>query len=512
MSSEVPRGTASAALPHHDVVVIGAGISGLGAARYVRRELPGRSWTVLEARETLGGTWSFFRYPGIRSDSDLFTFGYAFRPWRDDDAIASAEKIVAYLRDTARDEGIDERIEYGKRVIGASWSSPDARWTLRVQDRDGAVTLRTCSWIFSATGYYRYDQGHTPTFEGIERYRGRVVHPQHWPDDLDVTGRRLLVIGSGATAITIVPALAETAAHVTQLQRTPTYVIPVPKHDVVATAARRWLGDDVGHSVARRNSIMRQRLSWRFCQRFPRLARQLIRWVNVRALPPGFPVDEHFRPPYAPWDQRLCVAPDGDYFRVIRDGRASIVTDRIRGFTETGVELESGRTIDADIVVTATGLQLLPLGGVEFALDGQPVKLSERVVYRGIMLNGVPNFAFAVGYTNSSWTLKVGLLCEYFVRLSKHMDENGWAVCRPELPPGAFETRPFLDFGAGYVQRSMDELPRQGGQSPWLTSKDYFSDVALLRRAPVQDGRLVFLPPPLGRSPEASPAPSTESP
>ncbi|WP_285761728.1 flavin-containing monooxygenase [Nocardiopsis ansamitocini] len=487
---------------HRDVVIIGAGISGIGAAHYVAGELPGKSYTILEARDSPGGTWDLFRYPGVRSDSDLFTFGYGFRPWREDVSIAKADRIMSYLRETVEEEGTAKRIEYGRRVVAASWSSRTALWTLRVQGTHGdeAETL-TCSWIFSATGYYRYDQGYAPAFEGRDRFRGPVVHPQHWPQDLDHAGKRVVVIGSGATAVTVVPAMAATAGHVTQLQRTPSYVLAQSARDPFAIAARKLLGDGRGHALARRKNILVQRWVWKFCQRFPTVARRFIRRATAKQLPNGYPVDVHFNPPYDPWDQRLCLAPDGDYFAAIRSGRASIVTDRVRTFTETGIELESGRALEADIIVTATGLNVLPLGGIRLDLDGEPVDFAEHVVYRGMMLDGVPNFAFAIGYTNASWTLKVGLLCEYLVRLLKYMEANSWAVCAPVLPADAGSTRPFLDFGAGYIQRSIQDLPRQGQESPWLMSKDYHDDVRLLRRAPVQDGNLAFR-----REPEGAPS------
>ncbi len=488
MSTAPPTG-----VEHVDVVIVGAGISGIGAAYYLQRDHPQRSYAILEARGATGGTWDLFRYPGIRSDSDLHTFGYEFKPWRDAESIAGADKILAYLRETAAEHGIDRRVRVSSKVVAASWSTEDARWTVDVERTDtGERTALTCTWIFNAGGYYRYDQGFAPRFDGLERFGGRVVHPQHWPEDLDVSGKRVVVIGSGATAVTLVPALAGTAAHVTMLQRTPTYILPVPSEDAIANALRRRLGEERAYPIIRRKNIAQQRALYRFCRRWPGAARRLIRWVNAKQLPDGYPVDEHFSPPYDPWTQRLCAVPDGDLFRAIRRGEASVVTDRIATFTETGVRLESGRKLVADVVVTATGLVVQAFGGAALTVDGRPVQLPDTVAYKGMMLSGVPNFAYAVGYTNSSWTLKIGLLCEHFCRLLAHMDGHGFDVCRPEVADPAMPTRPFLDFGAGYIRRAVATLPRQGDRAPWLTSMDYSDDVELLRSGRIDDPELHF--------------------
>ncbi|MFF8507749.1 flavin-containing monooxygenase [Streptomyces sp. NPDC015492] len=502
MDAAVPRhcpeppvspSSARPAAEHLDVLIVGAGISGIGAARYLKTELPAKSFAILEARQASGGTWDLFRYPGIRSDSDLHTFGYEFKPWRDEQSIADAPRILAYLRQAAAENGIDAHIRYRRKVFGASWSSDEARWTVEVERTDtGERTTLTCGWLFCAGGYYRYDEGFTPHFEGLDRFPGPVVHPQHWPADLDHAGRRVVVIGSGATAVTLVPAMAASAAHVTMLQRTPTYVVPVPRADLLANTFRKWLGERRGYALSRRKNIAQQRLVWRFCQRFPKTARRLIRWINARLLPPGYPVDEHFNPPYDPWDQRLCAVPDGDLFRAIREGRASVVTDRIAHFTERGVLLESGRELEADLVVTATGLNVQAFGGMRLTVDGQEVRLPDTLAYKGMMLSGVPNFAFAIGYTNSSWTLKIGLLCEHFCRLLAHMDAHGHDSCRPEPSDPGMPTRPLLDFGAGYIRRAVDALPRQGDRMPWLTSKDYRDDVKLLRSGSIADPELRF--------------------
>ena len=489
-TSSSTSSTASAA-EALDVLIVGAGISGIGAAYYLQRDHPQRSYAILEAREASGGTWDLFRYPGIRSDSDLHTFGYEFKPWREDDAIAGGAKILAYLRETAAEFGIDRNIRFRTKVVQASWSSDEARWTVLVEDAaSGQRRTLTCSWLFCAAGYYRYDEGFTPRFEGRERFQGTVIHPQQWPEDFDHAGKRVVVIGSGATAVTLVPALAERAAHVVMLQRTPTYIMPVPSQDKIANGLRSLFGERRGFALARRKNIMQQQAVWRFCQRHPNTARRVIRRFNARLLPAGYPLDEHFNPPYGPWDQRLCAVPDGDLFRAIREGGASVVTDRIESFTENGIRLVSGRELEADVIVTATGLNVQAMGGMALDVDGDAVELADTVAYKGMMLSGVPNFAYAIGYTNSSWTLKVGLLCEHFCRLLTHLDAHGYDTARPVVANPDMPLRPFLDFGAGYLRRVLDQLPRQGDEAPWLTSLNYVGDVKLLRQLPVQDAQL----------------------
>ena len=476
-----------------DVLIIGAGISGIGAAYYLQKELPLKSFAIVEARGALGGTWDLFRYPGARSDSDLYTFGYEFKPWKNDKAIADAQSILNYLRDTAREFGVDRKIRYHHKVLNASWSSERARWTVEIERADsGGRKIVSCWWIFCASGYYDCENGFSPRFEGAETFRGTIVHPQKWPEGLDYAGRNVVIIGSGATAVTLAPAMAETAAHVTLLQRTPSYVMSLPSQDGLANVLKRMLPEERAHALIRRKNAARQYWFWKFCRTFPRTARKLIRAATRKQLRADCPVDVHFNPPYDPWDQRLCAVPDGDLFKTLRAGRASIVTDRIDRFAENGVRLASGKTLPADIIVTATGLNLLPLGGVAFSVDGKPVNLPEKVVFRGMMLDGVPNFAVAVGYTNSSWTLKIGLLCKHFCKILRHMDESGAAACVPRLPAG-MKTRPLLDFGAGYVKRSLHQWPRQGEQAPWLMSTSYQADKALIRRK-VEHANLAFSP------------------
>lgn len=484
--------TTDTAVTTFDVLIVGAGISGIGTARYLTTEHPDKTFAILEGSEASGGTWNLFTYPGIRSDSDLHTFGYEFKPWEDEKAIAGADKILAYLREAATENGIDRHIRYQHHVHGASWSSETATWTVDVERKDtGERTQMSARWIFSASGYYRYDEGYTPHFEGREQFAGQVVHPQHWPADLDHTGKRVVVIGSGATAVTLLPAMAETAEHVTMLQRTPSYVLPVPSHDAIGDLLKRVLGPERGYAATRWKNVRQQALIWQLCGRYPQAARKLIRWVNAKQLPEGYPVDTHFNPPYNPWEQRLCAVPDGDLFRAIRQGKASVVTDHIESFTATGIQLASGEHLEADIIVTATGLNLQAFGGIELTIDGRPADLSESVAYKGAMLSGIPNFAYAIGYTNSSWTLKIGLLNRYFCRLLAHMDEHGydaaWPVADPDMP-----TRPLLDFGAGYVQRAVDRLPKQGDAAPWLTSMSFQADRVLLGKGDIADEHLHF--------------------
>ncbi len=473
---------------HVDVLIIGAGLSGIGAAAHLTQKQPSKSYVILEARDAIGGTWDLFRYPGIRSDSDLHTFCYAFKPWLNDRAIADAGSILSYIRETATEHGIEDHIRFGHRVLSAEWSSADACWTVEAErTQDSQATRMTATWLFCAGGYYRYDSGYVPDLPGIERFTGPIVHPQFWPQDLDCADKRVVVLGSGATAMTIVPAIAERAEHVTLLQRTPTYVIGIPAVDPIADRLKGWLGPVRAHRVARAKNVRLQRLVYRLSRRRPGLVRKLIRAGNVRALPDGYDVDTHFNPPYNPWDQRMCVVPDGDLFRAIRKQRASVVTDRIETFTENGLKLRSGGDLEADVVITATGLNLLALGGVSYTVDGRPISLSETITYKGMMLTGMPNFLYAVGYINASWTLKVDLVCEHFCRLLALMDEHGYTYSVPESPDPRAPTRPLLDFGAGYVLRSMHEFPRQGSAPPWELNMDYLQDRKVLLDGPVGD-------------------------
>ncbi|WP_435590248.1 flavin-containing monooxygenase [Nocardia sp. bgisy118] len=475
---------------HLDVVIVGAGLSGIGAAHHLQTAFPGRTYLVLEAREAIGGTWDLFRYPGVRSDSDMHTLGYRFRPWTDAKAIADGPAILDYVRATATEARIDRRIRFGHKVVDASWDSGTARWTLTVE-HDGASITMTCSYLYVCGGYYRYDRGYTPEFDGIEDFRGRVVHPQHWPDDLDHEGKRVVVIGSGATAVTLVPAMARTAAHVTMLQRSPTYIMSVPTVDTVATRLRALLGNRRAYTITRWKNVVIGTLIYQLSQRRPAMMRKFIRTQTVKQLPEGYEVDVHFNPTYGPWDQRLCLVPDADLFQAIGDGSASIVTDRVDRFTERGVLLASGTEIEADVVVTATGLQLLALGGIRLTVDGREIPLPQTMAYKGMMLGGVPNFAFTIGYTNASWTLKADLVAEYVCRLLRHMDTHGYDHCVP-VPDPAMDARPLLDFQAGYVLRSLDRFPKAGSRAPWRLGMNYAQDVLTLRHGRIADGTIRF--------------------
>ena len=478
---------------HVDVLIVGAGISGIGCAYYLQKHHPQRSYAILEARGDLGGTWDLFRFPGIRSDSDLHTFGFEFKPWESEYAIASGAEILEYIREAARENGIEERIRTGHRVVSVSWSSEEARWLAEIQRTDtGGRTQIAADWVFSGAGYYRYDAGYLPELPGIERYLGRVVHPQQWPQGLDYAGKRIVVIGSGSTAVTLIPVMAETAAHVTMLQRSPSYILSLPSKDPLAKKLMKVLGPQRGYAWARRKNIFIQTAVYRFCQRYPQRARRLIRRLTIKQLPDGYPVDVHFNPRYNPWDQRMCLVPSGNLFRSIRQGKASVVTDRIETFTATGVRVASGEELEADIIVTATGLRLQAFGGIEMYIDGERVDIPKKIAFRGLMLDGIPNFAFLIGYTNASWTLKVGLVCEHFCRLLARMDELDADTCMVELPYPHMETRPLLNFAAGYVQRALDELPRQGTRSPWQLAMSVKTDVRVLRDGPVDDRNLHF--------------------
>jgi cation diffusion facilitator CzcD-associated flavoprotein CzcO len=477
---------------HVDVLVVGAGLSGIGAACHLQAERPGTSYAVLEARGAIGGTWDLFRYPGIRSDSDMFTLGYAFKPWTGAKAIADGGSIREYIRETAREHGVEERIRFHHQVLSADWSSAEARWTVTARRTDTGETVElTCSWLSVCSGYYRYDEGFRPEFPGEERFTGRLIHPQHWPEDFDGTGKRIVVIGSGATAVTLVPNLADDAASVTMLQRTPSYVLSLPGTDPLAELLRSRLPARVAYPVVRWKNVLTSTALFQASRRWPDRVRRLLRRLTEKQLPAGFDVDTHFNPPYDPWDQRLCLVPDGDLFRTLREGKATIVTDRIATFTETGIRLESGAHLDADVVVSATGLNLLAMGGMQLALDGEPVDVSRTVSYKGMMLSGVPNFSMVIGYTNASWTLKADLVSRYVCRLLRHMDQRGLAVATPLAPPEGADL-PFLDLAAGYVQRSIAQLPKQGRRTPWRLHQNYLRDVRLMRRGPLEDEGITF--------------------
>ena len=481
------------AIEHFDVLIVGAGLSGIGAGQHLQSRCPDRSYAILEGRERMGGTWDLFRYPGVRSDSDMYTLGYAFRPWTDPKAIADGPAILKYVQDTARDHGIDKRIRYGHRVKRAAWSTPDARWTVDIEHGESNAALQlSCNFLFMCSGYYRYDAGYTPAFDGIESFRGRVVHPQQWTPDIAHAGKRVVVIGSGATAVTLVPELAKTTAHVTMLQRSPTYVVARPSQDGIANGLRRVLPAKLAYSLARWKQVLLTMYFFNLCRRNPGRAKWLL-LGGVRAqLGRDYDIARHFTPRYNPWEQRLCLVPDGDLFEAIRAKRASVVTDEIDRFTETGVRLKSGAEIEADLVVTATGLNLQVLGGLQVTVDGAAIDWPRTMSYKGLMFDGVPNLASAFGYTNASWTLKCDLTCEYVCRLLSHMKAQGRRQCTPRNTDASVTEQPWIDFSSGYVQRSLALFPKQGSRAPWKAHQNYARDIATLRYGKLDDGAMVF--------------------
>jgi monooxygenase len=479
-------------LEHVDVLIVGAGLSGIGAACHLQANCPGKSYAILEARERTGGTWDLFKYPGIRSDSDMYTLGYSFRPWTQAKSIADGSSILDYVRQTATDHGVDEKIRFNHRVLRAEWSSEDARWTIEAEHGEGETARISCNFLFLCSGYYRYDEGYTPDFRGSEQFAGRIVHPQHWDEDIDYAGKRVVVIGSGATAVTLVPSMAESAAHVTMLQRSPTYIVSLPAEDPVAKLLRRFLPAKASYPIMRWKNVLMTMASFQLSRRRPKAMKALLRKGLERQLPAGYDIDTHFKPSYNPWDQRLCLVPNGDLFESISAGRASVVTDRIERFTETVLQLVSGAELEADVVVTATGLNLVALGGMQFAVDGQDVTLADTMSYKGMMLSGVPNMAFSVGYTNASWTLKCDLTCEYVCRLLNHMAEAGFRQCTPHNRDPRVSERPFIDFSSGYVLRSIDKFPKQGSKAPWKLHQNYPLDILNLRFGSVADGVMEF--------------------
>lgn len=482
-------------IEHHDVIIVGAGLSGIGAAWFLSRHCPDRDFVMLEGRADIGGTWDLFRYPGVRSDSDMHTLGYSFKPWTEADAIADGPSIMRYLRETVAENGFESRIRFRHHVRAARWSSRDARWTIDIDRGDAGTTLMSCSFLYMCSGYYDYAQGHTPHFQGREDFRGRIVHPQFWDESLDCTGKRVVIIGSGATAVTLLPELAKDAAHVTMLQRTPTYMASRPREDRWANRLRRWLPESVAYGITRWRNVGMGMYFYNLTRRQPQRVRDYLIGQVRKALGPGHDVDTHFTPPYAPWDQRLCLVPDGDLFEALRAGRASVVTDTIDRFTADGIRLASGQTLAADVIVTATGLELLALGGVRFTVDNEPVEVPQTLAYKGMMLSDVPNLACAFGYTNASWTLKADLTSTHVCRLLNHMRRHGFTRVCPRRIEGDVEELPWLDLTSGYVQRGNALFPKQGNKAPWRLHQNYFRDLVALRISSILSPALEFSTP-----------------
>jgi monooxygenase len=478
---------------HVDVLIVGAGLSGIGAAYHLQEKCPGKSYAILEGRGAIGGTWDLFRYPGIRSDSDMYTLGYSFKPWTEEKAIAAGPTILNYIRQTAKDNGIEPHIRFNHRVKRASWSSQEARWTVEAERGESREPVTfTCNFLFQCSGYYDYEQGYTPEFAGVENFKGRIVHPQKWTDDVDYDDKRVVVIGSGATAVTLVPEMAKTAKHVTMLQRSPTYVVARPGSDELALKLRKRFGERIAYHMIRWRNVLFGMWFFQLCRRKPERAKQLLLGGVRHALGKDFDVEKHFTPRYNPWQQRLCLVPDGDLFRTIREGRASVVTNHIDTFTEKGIRLKDGSELEADMIVTATGLNLKVMGGMSLAVDGKAIEPSQLMSYKGMMYSDVPNLATATGYTNASWTLKCDLTCEYVCRLLNHMDKHGYRACVPRQTDPSVTVVPWLDFTSGYVQRSVAKFPKQGSKRPWKLYQNYALDIVSLRFGKIDDGVMQY--------------------
>jgi monooxygenase len=482
-----------AAIEHFDVLIIGAGLSGVSAAWHLQTRCPDHSYVILEARERIGGTWDLFRYPGVRSDSDMYTLGYSFRPWKDAKAIAEGPAILQYIEETARDYDITRHVRFCQRVKRASWSTEAACWTVDIERTDTNTQVQlNCNFLFACGGYYSYAAGYTPDFAGVERFSGRIVHPQAWTGDIDYAGKRVVVIGSGATAVTLVPELAKKAAHVVMLQRSPTYVVARPSEDVIAKLLRGYLPAIAVYEIARWKQLLLGMYFFRLCRRNPTRAKNLILSGVRAALGQDHDVGKHFTPRYNPWEQRLCLAPDGDLFKAIRSGRASVVTSEIDTINESGVLLKSGEERTADLIVPATGLNLEVLNGMEIFVDGVRIDPATTLTYKGMMYSGVPNLASAFGYTNASWTLKCDLTCEYVCRLLNYMRRHGVRQCTPRNSEASIRAQPAIDFSSGYVQRSLHLFPKQGAKPPWKLYQNYVRDILMLRFGRVRDGIMQF--------------------
>src|ERR1700739_3493199 len=479
-------------IEHFDVLIVGAGLSGIGAAYHLQTECPKKSYLLLEGRNAIGGTWDLFRYPGVRSDSDMYTLGYRFRPWREAKAIADGPSILRYIRETAQEYGIDRKIRYGHQAKVARWSSADAQWTVEATKADGSAAQFSCGFLYMCSGYLHYAGGYMPGWPGMEKFRGQIVHPQKWPENLDYKNKRVIVIGSGATSVTLVPAMAEAAAHVVMLQRSPSYILALPSQDAVANWLRGKVPARLAYAIVRWKNVLVAMYLFNQSRKKPA---KIKKWLLARAqdaLGPGYDVAKHFTPRYNPWDQRLCFIPDEDLFRAIKSGKASVVTDEIESFTEKGLRLRSGENLDADIIVTATGLKVQLMGGMEVWVDGAPVMLSRAMSYKGMMYSDVPNLASSFGYTNASWTLKCDLTCEYVCRLINYMDRHNYRQCMPHNDDASIEAMPSIDFSSGYVKRSVAKMPKQGSKRPWRLYQNYALDIVTLRFGKVDDGVMQY--------------------
>lgn len=472
-----------------DVLIVGAGISGIGAGYYLKRECAGQSFVILENRDAIGGTWDLFRYPGIRSDSDMYTLGYAFKPWKEEKAIADGPSIRKYVNETAKEYGIDKHIRFKHRVVKSEWSSDTARWTVTAETEGKTVTF-TAKFVLMAAGYYNYEEGYRPKFKGEEDYKGKLIHPQHWPEDLDYTGKRVVVIGSGATAVTLVPAMTDKAAHVTMLQRSPTYMVSMPAEDALANGMRKVLPQGLAYHLTRLRKVVFQQIFFRLARNRPEKTKERLLGLIREQLGPDYDMETHFTPRYNPWEQRLCLVPDNDMFLAIKSGKASVVTDTIDTFTEKGIKLSSGKELEADIVVTATGLNLRMLGGAEIFVDGKKSEMKDKITYKGCMLSDVPNMAFVFGYTNASWTLRADLICEYACRIINYLSLYHLDQVTPRIGDAHLEPKPFADFSSGYFARAVDLLPKQTNVAPWKQNQSYGHDIMDMRFSPMEDGVL----------------------
>lgn len=474
-----------------DVLIIGAGLSGIGAACHLKRECPNKTFVILEGRDAMGGTWDLFRYPGIRSDSDMFTLGYNFKPWTNPKAIADGPSIRAYIHEAAREYDVNRHIRYGHKVLKAAWSTPKATWTIEATNKAGEPVTIEANFVISCTGYYNYEAGYTPEFKGRDRFKGQIIHPQLWPENLDYTNKKVVIIGSGATAVTLLPSMTDKAAHVTMLQRSPSYVISVPQEDIISNKLRKYLPEKVVYHMARARNVGLSLGLYRYSRAKPAVVRRFLLSQVRRQLGQDFDMS-HFTPQYNPWDERLCAVPNGDLFKVLRKGKASVVTDHIDSFTEDGILLKSGKTLEADIIITATGLDIKLLGGIQLEKDGQAFDVTKKMIYKGSMLEDLPNAVMVFGYTNASWTLKADMISEYVCRLLKHMDKTGTRYCMPNNGDSSVEKTPFLDMRSGYIQRALGKVPYQGSKAPWRLYQNYAMDYALLRFGKLNDGVIKF--------------------